>query len=306
MNTRMAAAGSIEWVEVAPRDGLQNESAILTTPDKLALIARLVAAGARRIEAASFVHPRRVPQMADAEAVAAGLPRDDGVTYIGLVLNERGAERAIATPITELGAVAVASDELGLANQGQTATQSTDTAARIIALARDAGRSAQVTIAAAFGCPYSGEVAEPHVIALAARLAEAAPREIALADTIGVADPAHVARLVAAVAREIAPVPVRVHLHNTRGQGLANVWAAVQAGARAIDGSVGGIGGCPFAPSAAGNVASEDAVYMLERSGIRTGMDLSRLIETAHWLADKLGKALPGMTSRAGAFPKAA
>lgn len=299
-------AASVEWVEVSPRDGLQNDPAQLSTADKLELIRRLIDAGARRIEAASFVDPRRVPQMADAEAVCAGLPDRPDVTFIGLVLNARGAERALATPIGELGAVAVASDEMGLRNQGQTSVESVEVARRIVGLAKAAGRSAQVTIAVSFGCPFSGEVPEDRVVSIAAELAEAAPREIALADTIGVANPAHVARLVAKVRAAIAPLPVRVHFHNTRGTGLANVWAAVEGGASAVDGSLGGVGGCPFAPGAAGNVASEDVVYMLERAGVRTGLDLNALIAASHWFAGVLEKPLPAMVARAGAFPKAA
>lgn len=299
-------AGSIEWVEVSPRDGLQNDPAHVSTADKLELIRRVVDAGARRVEAASFVNPRRVPQMADAEAVCAGLPDDPGMTFIGLVLNERGAERALATRIGELGAVAIATDAMGVRNQGQTSAESVAVAKRIVSMAQAAGRSAQVTIAVSFGCPFSGEVPEEHVVAIASELAAAGPREIALADTIGVANPAHVSRLVARVRDAIAPLPVRVHFHNTRGTGLANVWAAIEAGATVIDGSLGGVGGCPFAPGAAGNVASEDVIYMLERAGVRTGMDLNKLIAASHWLAGVLDKPLPAMVARAGPFPKAA
>lgn len=292
---------AIEWVEVSPRDGLQNEPTVLPTAAKLTLIHKLVEAGARRIEVASFVNPRRVPQMADAEAVCAALPAVPHVTYIGLALNERGAARALATSVHEIGAVAVASDELGLSNQGQTSAESIAVAARVIAMTHAEGRQAQVTIAASFGCPYSGAVPESRVVAAAKTLAAAAPSEIALADTIGVADPAHVERLVTAVAHAIAPIPVRVHFHNTRGAGLANVWAAVRAGAQAVDGSLGGIGGCPFAGGAAGNVATEDIVTMLERAGIATGLDIGRLIEAARWLSQTLGKPLPAFVSRLAA-----
>ena len=274
---------------------------------KLGLIERAIAAGARRIEVASFVNPRAVPQMADAEAVCAGLPQRGDVTYIGLVMNQRGADRALATGrIDQLGAVAVATDTFAMANQGQTSDGSVEASRAIIAAARAAGKSGQATIAASFGCPFEGEVAGDRVVAMATAIAEAGAVEIGLADTIGVADPAHVARLVQRVGAAIAPLPVRVHFHNTRGTGLANVWAAIAAGASTIDASIGGLGGCPFAPGAAGNVSTEDVVYMLERAGIRTGLDLSELIAANHWLAAIMDRKLPGMVAHTPTFPKAA
>ena len=303
----MTLPTTLEFVEVGPRDGLQNESVLVSTDDKLSLIARAIGAGARRIEVASFVNPKRVPQMADAEAVCAGLPARDDVTYIGLVMNDRGAERAVAAgAINQLGAVVVATDQFAMANQGQTSDGSIDAAKAILAIAQAAGLSGQVTIAASFGCPFEGEVAEERVVAMAISLAAANPAEIGLADTIGVANPAHVTRLVTKVREAIAPIPVRVHFHNTRGTGLANVWAAIAAGASVVDASIGGLGGCPFAPGAAGNVCSEDVVYMLERAGIETGMKLDQLIETSQWLGAIMNKQMPGMVSRAGPFPKAA
>jgi len=227
----------------------------------------------------------------------------EGVTRIGLVLNLRGAERALACGVDQLGAVAVASDSFGIRNQGQTSTQSVEEAARIVALARAAGRSAQVTIATAFGCPFEGAVDPAHVVQMARRLAQAGPVEIALADTIGVAVPAEVTALVAAVRAAIAPLPVRVHFHDTRNTGLANVWAAVEAGAATVDASLGGLGGCPFAPGAAGNVGTEDVAYLLARSGVETGLDLAKLIAASQWLSGVMGKALPASVSRAGPFP---
>ena len=296
---------AIEIVEVAPRDGLQNEKVAMATADKLALTARAIAAGARRIEVTSFVNPRAVPQMADAEAVATALPHHDQVTYIGLVMNARGAGRALATGrIDQLGAVAVASDSFAMANQNQTSDGSVAAAADIIAMAQAAGKTAQVTIAAAFGCPFEGEMAPDRVLAMAAALAQAGPVEIGLADTIGVADPAQVSRLVARVRDLIAPIPVRVHFHNTRGTGLANVWAAVLAGAATVDAAIGGLGGCPFAPGASGNVATEDVVYMLQRAGVATGLDLRALIAANHWLGGVMDRTLPGMVARAPVFPK--
>lgn len=295
---------SITFLEVGPRDGLQNEKILISTDAKLDLIRRSIAAGARRIEVTSFVNPRRVPQMADAEQVCAGLPEAAGVSFIGLAMNGRGAERAITTGrLQEVGAVCVATDSFAMANQGQTSAESVTSARAIIAQAQAAGMKGQATIGAAFGCPFEGEVAEDRVVEMALVLAEAAPIEIALADTIGVADPAHVSRLVARVAAAIAPLPVRVHFHNTRGTGIANVWAAVEAGASVVDGALGGLGGCPFAPGAAGNVASEDVIYMLERSGIATGMDLATLIAANDWLAGLMGRRLPGMVAEAPSFP---
>lgn len=295
----------VEMVEVSPRDGLQNEKLPVGTQDKLELIGRAIDAGVRRIEVTSFVNPRAVPQMADAEQVCAGLPVRDDVTFIGLVMNRRGAERAIATGrIDQLGAVSVSTDRFAMANQGQTSAGSVEAACDIIALARQSGRTGQATIAASFGCPFEGEVPEHRIVEMAAALAEAGAVEIALADTIGVANPAHVARLVGKVREVVAPLPVRVHFHNTRGTGLANVWSAIGAGATIVDASIGGLGGCPFAPGAAGNVATEDVAYMLERAGISTGLNLDTLIMANHWLAEVMQKNMPSMVGKAGGFPR--
>ncbi len=303
----MSIPKHIEFVEVGPRDGLQNEAVLVSTEDKLALINRAIVAGARRIEVTSFVNPNRVPQMADAEEVCAGLPDRDDVTYIGLVMNVRGAERAISTGmIDQLGAVAVATDTFAMANQGQTSNESVEAAKAIITLAKAEGRTAQCTIAASFGCPFEGEVSDQRVIDMASAIAEAGPVEIALADTIGVGNPTHVARLVTQIQKELNPLPVRVHFHNTRNTGLANVWAAVGAGASVVDAALGGLGGCPFAPGAAGNVPSEDVVYMLERAGVSTGMNLKSLIEASIWLSEIMGRKLPGMVAQSPPFPKVA
>ena len=296
----------IEIVEVSPRDGLQNEARAIATADKLALIDRAIAAGARRIEATSFVHPARVPQLADADALVAALPENDAVTFIALVLNRRGVERALATRIDELGAVCVASDTFAMRNQGQTSAQSLESACEAVRMARGAGRTGQITIAAAFGCPFEGEVPLARVVDMARRAADAGPREVALADTIGVAVPAQVSAAVGTVAAAIAPLPVRVHLHDTRGTGIANVWAAIGAGARVVDASLGGVGGCPFAPGASGNVATEDVLYLLDRSGIASGYDRPRAIDAARWLGGVMGRDLPGKLVRAPAFPPVA
>lgn len=298
---------SVEIVEVAPRDGLQNEKTLISSADKIALIERAIAAGARRIEVTSFVNPRAVPQMADAEDVCAGLPERDDMTYIGLVMNARGAGRALATGrIDQLGAVAVATDTFAMANQGQTSDGSVVAASEIIAMAREAGKTGQVTIGASFGCPFEGEVAEDRVVEMAVALAKAGPVEIALADTIGVANPAHVASLVGKVRAALPDMRLRVHFHNTRGTGLANVWTAVLAGAVTVDAAIGGLGGCPFAPGAAGNVSTEDVVYMLERAGIDTGIELSRLVAANHWLGGVMQRDLPGMVAKAPPFPRQA
>lgn len=294
----------VEIVEVGARDGLQNEKTLVSTADKLALIGKLIGAGARRLEIASFVNPKRVPQMADAEAVVEGLGQPEGITRIGLVLNRRGAERALASGVDELGAVAIATDGFGIRNQAQTSAESVTEAKAILAMAQGAGRSAQVTISVAFGCPFEGRVDPARVVAMAAELAEAAPREIALADTIGVAVPGQVAALVRQVQAVVGKVPLRLHFHNTRNTAVANAWAGYLAGVRTFDSSLGGLGGCPFAPNATGNVATEDLAYLFAESGVATGLDLQALIAAAGWLSDQvMARTLPGMVSRAGGFP---
>lgn len=294
---------AVEIVEVGARDGLQNEPEIISTADKVALIRKVEAAGARRIEVASFVNPKRVPQMADAEAVIAAYGAPAGVTRIGLTLNVRGAERALAAGVDELGAVVPATDGFAIRNQGQSAEEALGVACEIIGMAKAAGRAAQATISVAFGCPFEGEVDPGRVAAIAARLAEAAPREIAIADTIGAGVPPQVKDVLGRVRAAIGPnLPLRAHFHNTRNTGLANAWAALEAGAATLDSSLGGLGGCPFAPRATGNIPTEDLVYMLERAGVSTGLDLDALIAAAHWLSGVMGKPLPAMVSRAGRF----
>ncbi|MGF1605954.1 MAG: hydroxymethylglutaryl-CoA lyase [Rhodothalassiaceae bacterium] len=298
--------GAVQIVEVGARDGLQNEKAIISTQDKLALIGRLLAAGATRLEVASFVHPEKVPQMADAEAVISGLPDDRTVSYIGLVLNKRGYLRALETRrgnkrgIDEVGCVAVASDGFGQRNQGVGWEDSVRVAQEIHKLAHADGVPAQVTVSVCWGDPFDGEVPMDRVVEIVRRLAEAEPTEIALADTIGVAVPAKVTELFERAAEAAPGIRLRAHFHDTRNTGMANAWAAYQAGAAVLDASLGGLGGCPFAPNATGNIATEDLIFLLERSGIETGLDLDQLIAAAAWFEGIIGKPLPSALLRAG------
>lgn len=296
----------VELVEVSPRDGLQNEPEILDTGTKVELIRRAVDAGIRRLEAVSFVNPKRVPQMADAEGVLAALPARDDVSYIGLVLNRRGFDRAAAAGCREVNYALVASDAFSARNQGTTIDQAVEIYEDIATAAAAAGIRCSLTISAAFGCPFEGEVPPARVLGLVERLAGAATHEIALADTIGCAVPSQVVELVRETAARAPGTTLRCHFHNTRNTGLANAYAAVEAGVAALDASIGGVGGCPFAPAATGNIPSEDLIYMLDRMGIATGVDLDALIETAEWLGRQLGRPVPAMLGRAGIFPPAA
>ena len=298
-------AGIIEIVEVSPRDGLQNEDVLLATDRKVELIGRLVAAGIRRVEAVSFVHPRLVPQMADAEAVMASLPDAEGVSYIGLALNERGVDRALGAGVDEVNFVVVATDTLSRRNQGSTTAESIDTWERLMSSDDASGMRFGVTIGAAFGCPFEGEVPMERVVEVATRVAAAGPAEITLADTIGVASPGDVAQRFEAVREAVGSIPLRCHFHNTRNTGLANVFAAVLAGVESLDASIAGLGGCPFAPDATGNIPTEDLVYMLQRMGEVSELSLPTLIDTALWLEGNIGRRLPGMLMRAGIFPTA-
>lgn len=294
---------SVQVIEVGPRDGLQNEPTLLSCATKVEFINRAIATGIRRIEVASFVNPKRVPQMADAEAVLAALPRREEISYIGLVLNRRGFERALAAGCNEIGMAVVVSETFNQRNQGASVAESVAAWHEIAALAHAAGIRAQVTLSAAFGCPFEGEVAAERVVELARRVAEARPFEIALADTIGAGVPSQVTELVGRVRAALPAMPLRCHFHNTRNTGIANAYAAVAAGVQALDASLGGIGGCPFAPAATGNIPTEDLVYMLTRMGIATGVDLDALLATGRWLQEQLGRPVPGMLIKAGGFP---
>ncbi|MDP3972683.1 MAG: hydroxymethylglutaryl-CoA lyase [Candidatus Nanopelagicales bacterium] len=303
----------VEIVEVGPRDGLQNDPADLSTDTKIEFVNRCVSAGARRVEVASFVNPNRVPQMADAEAVLAGLPsgseKTDGASWIGLMLNERGFDRAVSTPVDEVNLVVMVSETFSERNQGMSTDDAIQAVERIAPRARAAGLRCSVALSAAFGCPFEGEVPGARVVDVAGRLAAAGVDEIALADTIGVAVPRDVRQRATAVrqavAAETGAVRLRAHFHNTRNTGYANALAAFEAGIGVLDASLGGIGGCPFAPRATGNIATEDLVFALERSGVDTGMDLDALIRAAEWLSEQLGRPLPSLLPKAGPFPGA-
>ncbi len=298
-----AVPASVEIVDVGPRDGLQMEPEVLATATKIEFVTRLLDAGIRRLEVASFVNPKRVPQMADAEAVVAGLPRRDGVTYIGLILNQRGFERALACGIDEVGFVVVASDTFNRRNQGAGTDDSIAAWHAIAAAARAAGVRANVTISTAFGCPFEGEIAEDQVVRIATELAQSEPVEIAIADTVGVGVPAQVSSMIERLRETLPDMPLRCHFHNTRNTGIANAHAALLAGASTLDASTGGIGGCPFAPAATGNIPTEDLLYMLDRSRVETGVTLQGIIDTGAWLQDQLGRPVPSMLTKAGPFP---
>lgn len=295
----------IELVEVSPRDGLQNEKTILSTADKVELIRRAIDAGARRLEVASFVHPERVPQMADAEAVIAAiepmLAKRADVTTIGLVLNKRGALRALGTKVDQLGYVAVASNTFGQKNQGMDSATSVEVGRDILRLAYEQGRPAHAMIAVSLGCPFDGRIDPAKVVDMAKTLADAGSIEIGIADTIGIGTPGQVSDLIGRVIEAVKPLPVRVHFHDTRGMGVANVMAAIAEGAATVDASIAGAGGCPFAPGSAGNVASEDVAFALGERLV--GIQLPKLIETAQWLNGRLGRTCESALMRASRAP---
>lgn len=287
--------------DVGPRDGLQNEAKTLAPSVRAELCDRLAAAGVRRMEAASFVNPKLVPQMAGAEEVMSALHRKPGVTYAGLVLNQKGYERAVAAGVDEVHYAFSATDEFGRRNQNATTADGLKTALALVAQARADRVPVTVTISVAFGCPFEGPVAPERVLSIVEHLMKVPPDEVCLADTIGVAVPPQVRALVRE-ARALGAT-VGAHFHNTRNTGYANAVAALEEGAVALDASVGGAGGCPFAPNATGNIATEDLIYLLRGMGVETGIDLDALIATSQWLGSQLGKALPGMLARAGDYP---
>ncbi len=294
------SAPAVTICDVAPRDGLQNDAKVLEPAVRAELVNRLAGAGVPRIEAVSFVNPARVPQMAGAEEVVQAVERRPGVVYAGLVLNDKGYDRLAATDLDEVHFAFASTETFNQRNQGASVTDSITAASRIVARAHEDGRRATVTIGVSFGCPFEGRVEPERILEIAAELVEAGPDELVFADTIGVGVPRQVRRLVGDAVR-LGP-PVGVHLHNTRNTGYANAFAAVEAGATVLDASLGGIGGCPFAPRATGNIATDDLVYLLHGEGIETGIDLDALIEVAAWLDGVLGRQLEGQVYRAGTF----
>lgn len=296
----------VEIVEVGPRDGLQAEERILDVATRLELIRRCAAAGARRIEVCSFAHPKLLPQMAGAEEIAAAIDPDRTWSAIGLVLNTRGLERALATDLDEINFVGYASDGYAGKNTGATAEVRNAEAAELIGAARAGAKRTSITIAVSFGDPIEGVVPVDRLAAIAARFAEAGVDEIAMGDTAGVATPADVAERLAAVRTAAAGTPLRLHFHNTHNTGYANVVAALEAGIEALDASVGGFGGSPFSPGAGGNVATEDVVWILDRMGVETGLDAASLAGTGTWIAGELGHdGADAMLDRAGPWPPA-
>lgn len=294
---------AITIVEVGPRDGLQSEPEILPTQSKLTFVEKAIDAGIRRLEVASFVHPKLVPQMADAEALIEKLPQRDDVSYIGLIMNERGLDRALTTAIHEIGMVVVASDTYNRKNQNVGTDESVAAWKTIGARAKANGLRANVMISSAFGCPYEGKVEVARVVELAKQVVEAEPAELGIADSIGVAVPGQVSELLGRVRDVIGDIPLRCHFHNTRNTGLANAYAAVEAGVTYLDASIGGIGGCPFAPAATGNIPTDDLLYMLDRSGVETGVSLERIMDVSRWLEEELGRGVPALLPKAGGFP---
>ncbi|MGW9346851.1 hydroxymethylglutaryl-CoA lyase [Nocardiopsis flavescens] len=298
-----AGAEHVEIVEVGPRDGLQNEAKVLSVDDRIAMIDRAADAGLRRIEAVSFVNPRRVPQMAGAEEIMKGVRRGPVVSHIGLVLNRRGLDRAVEAAVSEVNVAVPATDGFSVRNQGSTVDAMLDTLADIDRALEGTGIPLSVTVSTAFGCPFDGEVSTERVVEVVRRIADTSAVEIALADTIGVGVPGQVTELVGAVAAVAGGRTLRCHFHNTRNTGYANAWAAAQAGVRVLDSSVGGFGGCPFAPAATGNIATEDLLYLLHRSGLHTGVSLSAAAALGDWTGARLDKEPPAYLGRAGDFP---
>jgi isopropylmalate/homocitrate/citramalate synthase len=286
--------------DVGPRDGLQNQPKNLEPGTRAALVNMLAAAGLPRIETCSFVNPARVPQMAGAEEVVEGIDRVDGVIYAGLALNERGYERLAATGLDEVHYAFAATETFNQRNQNASVDESVAAAKRIVERAHADGIRATVTIGVSFGCPFEGAVDPAKVLSLAEQLSSGGADEVVFADTVGVGVPRQVEHLVSEGVK--LGKPIGVHLHNTRNTGFVNAYAAIDAGATVLDASVGGIGGCPFAPRATGNISTEDLVYMLHGEGIETGIDLDELISVAEWLEGVLERQLEGQIYRAGSF----
>jgi len=294
----------VSLLEVGPRDGLQSEPKILPTDVKRDFIIKTMDAGIKQIEVTSFVHPKKVPQMADAEKLVESLPDREDVSYIGLIMNQRGFERARDCGIDEVGMVIVSTDTYNMKNQNVVTQESIDNWLRIASDAKSAGIRTNVIIACSFGCPYEGEVDPELIASIAEKVLEGEPNILGLADSVGVAVPNQVKKTFSLI-KELAPnIPLRTHLHNTRNTGLANAAAAIEAGVTIIDASTGGIGGCPFAPKATGNIPMDDLLYLLDRSGIETGVNLKKIVSNSEWLEEKLEHSVPAMVPKAGIFPE--
>jgi isopropylmalate/homocitrate/citramalate synthase len=288
-----AMPARVAIVEVGPRDGLQNESALVSTADKIAFVDRLAAAGHSTIEVSAFVSPKRVPQMADASDVFAGITRRPGVRYSALVPNQAGLDRALAANVSEIAVFAAASETFSQRNIGQSVADSLKTFAGVCRSAAAAGLRARGYLSACFGCPFEGHVPPERVADLSARLVDLGVFEVAVSDTIGVAHPGQVPLVLDAVTRRVPLDRIALHLHDTRGTALANVLAGLDYGVRTFDSSAGGLGGCPFAPGAAGNLATEDLIYMLDGLGIETGVSLDAIVEASRYIAARIDHRLP-------------
>ena len=301
------ASSKIEICEVGPRDGLQSEPRIWSVDERVELIDRLSATGLSRMEAVSFVNPKRVPQMADAEEVMAKIKRPAGVSFAGLALNVRGAERAIEAGVDEVRYVVVASETFSQKNQGASVDDILAGFADIADKVTQAGLKLSATVAAAFGCPFEGDVAPSLVASISKRLADSGAVEIGLADTIGSGVPTQVTEIYGQVCKAVGEkIGLGFHLHNTRNTGFANAAVAMGEGVLFLDASVGGLGGCPFAPKATGNIATEDLCFMLRNMGYETGIDIEALIEVAQWTEGFFDAPLPGQIMKAGLFPESA
>tara|TARA_X000000368_G_scaffold418183_1_gene416927 strand:+ start:1767 stop:2684 length:918 start_codon:yes stop_codon:yes gene_type:complete len=296
--------GHFEIVEVSPRDGLQNEKKILTTTQKIELISRAIDAGLTRIEVTSFVNPKRVPQMFDSDELVQNLPKKNGrdIKYIGLVLNEHGFTRALKSDLDIANFAIVASDTFSIKNQGATTSENLKTLKKIFHESNEKIQIA-VTIAASFGCPFDGEISSNHLLSIVEQIAKIGLNEICLADTIGVATPKDIKTKLKAIKGCFPEMAIKLHLHNTRNTGIANAWTGIEQGITGLESSFGGSGGCPFAPKATGNIPTEDLLYMLNRSGVTTGISLQKSIETANWLEQQLEKKLPGLLKETDIFP---
>ncbi|HLU14145.1 MAG TPA: hydroxymethylglutaryl-CoA lyase [Arenimonas sp.] len=287
----MSQPAEVRIVEVGPRDGLQNEKAIIPAADKIELIDRLSATGLRSIEATSFVSPKWVPQLADAAEVYAGIRKAPGVSYPVLVPNLQGYERARAVGASEVAVFTAASEAFNRKNINASIDESIERFLPVLERARADGVRVRGYVSTVLGCPYQGEVPLADVVRVAKRLHELGCYEVSLGDTIGIGTPGPARAMLRAVAAEVPMSALAVHFHDTRGQALANILACLEEGVAVVDAAVSGTGGCPYAPGASGNVATEDVVYMLHGLGIRTGVDLGRLVETGRWLAAKLGRS---------------